>query len=45
MRELWTYLSDSFQNTDALLHGVRKARSCAEYEQTVRSFFAQAELK
>ena len=45
MRELWTYLSDSFQNTDALLRGVRKARSCAEYEQTVRSFFSQAELK
>ena len=45
MRELWAYLSGSFQNTDALLRGVRKARSCAEYEQTVRSFFAQAELK
>lgn len=45
MRELWAYLSGSFQNTDALLRGVRKARSCAEYEQTVRSFFSQAELK
>ncbi len=45
MRELWAYLSGSFQNTDALLRGVHKARSCAEYEQTVRSFFAQAELK
>ena len=45
MRELWSYLSGSFRDTDDFLRAVRKARSCAEYEQGVRQFFAQAELR
>ena len=45
MRELWSYLSGSFRETEGLLRCVRKARSCREYEQGVRQFFAQAELR
>ena len=45
MRELWSYLSGSFRDTDDFLRAVRKARSCREYEQGVRQFFAQAELR
>ena len=44
MRELWNYLAGSFRNTEPLLRAVRKARTCADYEQAVRSFFARAEM-
>ena len=44
MRELWNYLAGSFRNTEPLLRAVRKARTCAAYEQAVRPFFAQAEM-
>ena len=44
MRELWNYLSVSFRNTEPLLRAVRKARTCAAYEQAVRPFFARAEM-
>lgn len=45
MRELWNYMAESFWDTEELLRAVRKVRSCAEYERTVRQFFARAELK
>ena len=44
MRELWTYLSGSFQDTDAFLRAVRKARTLSAYDQAARAFFAQARL-
>ena len=44
MRELWNYLAGSFRNTEPLLRAVRKARTCAAYEQAVRPFFARAEM-
>lgn len=45
MRELWNYMAESFRDTEGFLRAVRKARSCAEYEQAVRQFFARAERK
>lgn len=45
MRELWNYMAESFRDTEELLRAVRKARSCAEYEQAVGKFFARAERK
>lgn len=44
MRELWNYLAGSFRDTEQLLRAVRKARTCAAYDQAVRQFFARAEL-
>ena len=44
MRELWNYLAGSFRNTEPLLRAIRKARTCAAYEQAVRPFFARAEM-
>lgn len=44
MRELWTYLSGSFRDTDAFLRAVRKARTLSAYDQAARAFFAQARL-
>ena len=44
MRELWNYLAGSFRNTEPLLRAVRKAHTCAAYEQAVRPFFARAEM-
>ena len=44
MRELWSYLSGSFRDTDALLRAVRKARTLSAYDQAARAFFAQARL-
>ena len=44
MRELWNYLAGSFRNTEPLLRAVRKARTCAAYEQAVQPFFARAEM-
>ena len=45
MRELWNYLENSFRDTEKFLRSVRKARSCAEYEQIVRQFFDRAEMQ
>ena len=44
MRELWSYLSGSFRDTDAFLRAVRKARTLSAYDQAARAFFAQAQL-
>ena len=44
MRELWSYLSGSFRDTDAFLRAVRKARTLSAYDQAARAFFAQARL-
>ncbi len=44
MREMWNYLAGSSRNTEPLLRAVRKARTCAAYEQAVRPFFARAEM-
>ena len=44
MRELWSYLSGSFWDTDAFLRAVRKARTLSAYDQAARAFFAQARL-
>lgn len=44
MRELWSYLSGGFRDTDAFLRAVRKARTLSAYDQAARAFFAQAQL-
>ena len=44
MRELWSYLSGSFRDTDAFLRAVRKARTLSAYDQASRAFFARARL-
>ncbi|MFR6394729.1 MAG: hypothetical protein ACLUNQ_06255 [Oscillospiraceae bacterium] len=44
MRELWTYLSGSFRDTDTFLRAVRKTRTLSAYDQAARAFFAQARL-
>ena len=44
MRELWNYLSGSFEDTDKFLKKVRKAKEGSEYLGAVTQFFAEHEL-
>lgn len=44
MRELWNYLSASFQDPAPILRAARKSRTLTAYDQAARAFFAQARL-
>ncbi len=44
MRELWNYLSGSFEDTDKFLKKVRKAKEGSEYLSAVAQLFAEHEL-
>ncbi len=44
MRELWNYLSRSFQDPDPILRAARKSRTLSSYDQAARAFFAGARL-
>ena len=44
MRELWNYLSGSFEDTDKFLKKVRKAKTGSEYLCAVEQMFAENEL-
>ncbi len=44
MRELWNYLSGSFQETDRFLKQVRKAKTRQDYLGAVDRLFGEAEL-
>ena len=44
MRELWNYLSGSFEDTDKFLKSVRKAKTGSEYLAAVERLFAENEL-
>lgn len=44
MREMWNYLSGSFQDTDRFLKQVRKAKTRQDYLGAVDRLFAEAEL-
>ena len=44
MRELWNYLSGSFQDTAGFLKKVRKARNRSEYLGAVEELFACHQL-
>ena len=44
MRELWNYLSGSFEDTEKFLKSVRKAKTGSEYLAAVERLFAENEL-
>ena len=44
MRELWNYLSGSFEDTEKFLKSVRKAKTGSEYLSAVERLFAENEL-
>ena len=44
MRELWNYLSGSFEDTEKFLKSVRKAKTGSEYLTAVERLFAENEL-
>ena len=44
MRELWNYLSGSFEDTDKFLKKVRKAKEGSEYLSAVAQLFGEHEL-
>ena len=44
MRELWNYLSGSFEDTDKFLKSVRKAKTGRDYLAAVERLFAENEL-
>ncbi len=44
MREMWNYLSGSFQGTESFLKKVRKAKNRQEYLDAVERLFGEAEL-
>ena len=44
MRELWNYLSGSFEDTDKFLKKVRKAKEGSEYLGAVAQLFAEHEM-
>ena len=44
MRELWNYLSGSFEDTDKFLKSVRKAKTGSEYLAAVERLFAENAL-
>lgn len=41
MKELWTYMSDSFQGAEKLIKQVKKANRLSEYESAVNALFLQ----
>ena len=45
MKDLWTYLSESFSESDKHLKKIRKAGSYSEYKIAVNSLFRECELK
>lgn len=45
MKELWTYLGDSFQSPDKYLKKIRKTSSVSEYRSIVAQLFREAPLK
>ena len=45
MKDLWTYLSESFQESDKYLKKIRKASGYAEYKLAVNTLFRECELK
>ena len=44
MKDLWTYLSQSFTNPDKYLKKIRKSANFAEYKSAVNSLFQEQEL-
>ncbi len=45
MRELWNYLSGSFENTEKFLKAIRKAKGRGEYLSAVERLFAENDLR
>lgn len=45
MKDLWTYLSQSFTNPDKYLKKIRKANSFADYKAAVSSLLREQELR
>ena len=45
LKDLWTYLSQSFTNPDKYLKKIRKANRFADYKAAVDSLFREQELK
>lgn len=45
MKDLWTYLSESFEKSDKYLKKIRKASNYAEYKIAVNALFRECELK
>lgn len=45
MKELWTFLGESFCDTGRYVKGIHKAGNRAEYEAAVRMLFANCELQ
>jgi hypothetical protein len=45
MKDLWTYLSTSFNNSESHLKQIRKSNSFIEYKVAVGKLFRECELK
>ena len=45
MKELWTYLSCIFTDSDKYCKKIRKTERIREYEQIVASLFREQEIK